>query len=98
MTQERNPFELAPPSPPTSTPEGDPDTAREVFPVRFDKGYVKDFRPTAPEEDAPKGLLAPVSATPLRSVTGLEDVSSADLETSVPPNVEKDTSTTPENG
>jgi hypothetical protein len=66
---------------------------REVFPISFEKDYM-DFRPVSEEQEElderiPKGSTAPVSAATLKSVTGLEDVSSDDLESSAPTSAEK---------
>jgi hypothetical protein len=69
-----------------------PDEAREIFPVKFEKDF-KDYRGVEEvEEDsplAPKGLRVPGSVVQPRSVTGLEDVSEDDLETSATTNAAK---------
>lgn len=86
MVQEINPFELAGASD-SGAPdqvEPDPDKAVPVTPISFDKD-VMDFRPTEYDEQVlvPKGssVLAHVSAQRSlpTSTTGLEDVSSEDL-------------------
>lgn len=72
--------------------ERNPDTAREVFPVSFEKDFM-DFsaKPELPEEGvlAPKSSTAPASVEPQRSVTGLEDLSEEDLANSAPETVAK---------
>lgn len=73
-----------------------PDTATEVFPIRLEKNFTDlDFVPRAerePEEGTlvPKSSSAPVSVAQPSSPTGLEDVSSDDLENPVQASVEKD--------
>lgn len=66
------------------------DTAQEVFPVTFEKDDL-DFRGIPIEEEpvVPKASSAPASVRTPTSVTGLEDVSSDDLETSAQENAEK---------
>lgn len=58
-----------------------PDTAREVYPVSFEKDDL-DFRgiPVEDEPVVPKASSAPVSVATQASVTGLEDVSTDDLD------------------
>lgn len=67
------------------TEKRDPDKAVQVFPVRFDKGSTKDFRPqeVIESELVPKDSSALAYASEGRSSsispTGLEDVSQEDL-------------------
>lgn len=95
--KERDLFALAPPAAAKATPEPNFDTAREVRPVVFGHTGGKDFRPieSRPQEEAPKGSLAPASVSTSESVIGLEDLSADDLETSVPKTVEKETKEIP---
>ena len=77
-------------------PEPNPDTAREVFPVTFEKDF-KDFRGNDTVDEgpfAPKSSSAPVSVESPTSPTGLEDVSEEDLVSPVPTSAEKDKSPT----
>jgi hypothetical protein len=95
----QNPLELAGATQEPSQPEPNVETAREVFPVVFEKDY-KDYRPVAedqPDEGelAPKSSSAPASADTLRSVTGLEDLSDESSETTAQPPAEKDKNPTP---
>lgn len=88
MAEPNNPHELAGASQPSSVPLA-PIEPREVFPITFEKDHL-DFRPVPTTEDiAPKASSAPVSVATQTSVTGLEDVSSEDLETSAPQGAEK---------
>ena len=99
MAKEMNPFELAGATQPPVAPPTDPDTARQVFPVSFEKDDL-DFRGVVEEDEpvVPKASSAPVSAGTLQSVTGLEDVSTDDLETSAQENAAKGTTNPPETG
>lgn len=83
-------------------PEPNPDTARQVFPVMFEKDDM-DFRPTDPdvkEASAPKFSSAPASVVSQPSPTGLEDVSEEDLVTTaqVPAEKDKNQTTTTQTG
>lgn len=75
----------------------DPDAATAVFPMSFDRDVNKDFRPQEVQErqQAPKGSYAPNFVSEgehsLTSPTGLEDVSSDDMETLAPTSAEKAT-------
>lgn len=85
-----------------SQPDGKnpvPDTAQEVFPVQFEKDYL-DYTGTLAEDEpvVPKASSAPVSASTQESVTGLEDLSSDDLEKNVPSNAEKEKKSQSTNG
>jgi len=99
MSRDVNPFELAGTTQPPVALDPNPDTAVEVFPVTFEKDDL-DFRGVVPEDEPviPKASSAPVSVETPQSVTGLEDVSTDDLETSAQNNVEKDTTSQPELG
>lgn len=66
--------------------------AEATFPVRFDQGFDKDFRPQeiVTVQQTPKGL-APESVDDSRLLTtGLEDVSEDDLGNPVPTPVVKE--------
>lgn len=87
--------ELSPPvSGPTVPEERDPANAREVFPIRMERDF-KDFRGIPVPVDgiekdlAPKVSSAQESVATPPSVTGMEDVSSEDLENPAPPSVAK---------
>lgn len=98
MINENDPNALAGPTYPADPPPP-PDTAREVFPVSFEKDDM-DFRGVVEEDEpvVPKASSAPVSAETPRSVTGLEDVSSEDLETNAHTSAEKVTTLKPVSG
>lgn len=77
-------------------PPVDPDQAREVFPIMFEKDDM-DFRPIDPAEkevSVPKSSSAPVSVEQPQSPTGLEDVSEEDLAKTAQVPAEKDKSQT----
>jgi hypothetical protein len=85
-----NPLDMADATPPV-VPVAPPDTARQVFPVSFEKDDL-DFRGVVEEDEpvVPKASSVPVSASTQTSVTGLEDVSLEDLDKPVQTNVAKD--------
>lgn len=91
-----NPNELAGATQEPRRPEPNQETAREVFPVVFEKDYM-DFRGVeTPDEGelAPKSSSAPASVDTPRSVTGLEDLSEEESGSPAPTNAEKDKSPT----
>lgn len=93
--KEVSPFTMAGTANTAKPPEApvNPDEAREVFPVMFEKDYL-DFTGVERSDEgatAPKSSLAPASAGTQTFVTGLEDVSDATSGIPVLQNVEKDT-------
>lgn len=95
----QNPHELAGVSSDGTPDEAQPDEAREVFPIRFEKDYMDFSIQEEPDPTegplVPKSSSAPASVDPPGSVTGLEDVSSDDTASPAPPNAEKDKNQTP---
>ena len=92
MAESNNPMELAGATQPSTPAEPEPDMAREIFPVTFEKDHL-DFRPQRVDEvevDDPKASSALESVESPPSPTGLEDVSAEDLVTSAPLTVERD--------
>lgn len=99
MSQEVNPFELAGTGEPAKPPVAPPDEAKVVHPILFEKDYL-DFTGTPSEDEpvVPKASSAPVSVATPKSVTGLEDVSEEDLETTAQTSAEKVTTLKPVSG